>query len=122
MVSTSPPQRIALHAVLAEGHIDEYREGHRRIPDELLGEFLELGIHEWEIWRSGRDVFHLVVCDDFDRVLAGLTNSKVHDAWLAYIGVHIERFEGPDGEGLVPSEVLWTLQGQVASNARESRE
>lgn len=111
-MSNNKPQRVALHAVLRDGHVDAYRENHARVPDELAQLFTEVGIHEWDIWRSGHDVFHLVVCDDFDDAMARVAASPINDKWMAHIGIHIDRFEGADGEGLTPSEPLWSLSVQ----------
>lgn len=112
-MTNQPTQRVALHAVLRDGHIDAYRRDHTRVPDELARLFREVGIHEWDIWRSGHDVFHIVVSDDFDAALARIAASPVNDKWMEHIGVHIDRFEGADGEGLTPLESLWSLKDQA---------
>lgn len=113
-MASSTPQRIALHAVLRDGQVSAYREKHVRVPDELAALFTEVGIHEWDIWRSGHDVFHLVVCDDFDDAMTRIAASPANDRWMGHIGIHIDRFEGADGEGLTPSEELWSLSAQLA--------
>ncbi len=43
--------RIALHSVIAEGAIDDYRTHHARFPDGLRDLFGVAGIEEWTIWR-----------------------------------------------------------------------
>lgn len=113
-MSNSTPQRVALHAVLGDGQVDVYREKHARVPDELAQLFTEVGIHEWDIWRSGQHVFHLVVCDDFEDAMVRIAASPINDTWMDYIGIHIDRFEGADGEGLTPSEPIWSLSVQKA--------
>jgi len=116
MTAKSTPQRVALHSVLHAGHIDSYRKDHARIPDDLAAAFQEVGIYEWEIWRSGLHIFHLVTCDDFDAAMRALEPHPANIKWMASIGVHIDRFEGPDGEGLIPSEPLWTLKEQLGAS------
>ena len=119
MTAKSKPQRVALHSVLRAGHIDGYRQDHARVPDDLAEAYQQVGIYEWEIWRSGLHIFHLVTCDDFDAAMKALETHPANDAWMASIGVHIDRFEGPDGEGLIPSEPLWTLMGQLGTSQRK---
>lgn len=106
------PQRVALHAVLRDGQVGVYREKHARVPDELAQLFSDAGIHEWDMWRSGRHVFHLVVCDNFEDAMARISASPINDRWMDYIGIHIDRFEGADSEGLTPSEPIWSLSAQ----------
>lgn len=111
---TPPLQRVALHSVLREGHIDGYRKDHERIPEDLVAAFHRVGIHNWEIWRSGADLFHLVTCDDFNAAMGSLAEDEANRAWQASIGVHTARFEGPDSKGLLPGELIWALQDQAA--------
>lgn len=120
MTAKSIPQRVALHSVLRAGHIDSYRKDHARVPDDLAAAFQQVGIYEWEIWRSGLHIFHLVTCDDFDAAMKALEPHPANIKWMASIGVHIARFEGPDGEGLIPSEPLWTLGGQFGASERNA--
>ena len=61
--------RIALHSVIAEGAIDDYRTHHARVPDGLRDLFGVAGIEDWTIWRSGRNLFHIVECEDFDAAM-----------------------------------------------------
>lgn len=105
--------RIALHSMIAEGAIDDYRSHHARIPDALSDLFGAAGIHDWTIWRSGRDLFHLVECDDFAEAMRVVGVSPTNDAWQADIGRFVAGFHGPDGEdGFVPIEKVWALSAQ----------
>lgn len=108
--------RIALHSIIAEGAVDDYRSHHARIPDALRDLFDEAGIQEWTIWRSGRHLFHLVECDDFDAAMGIVEGTATNDAWQADIGRFVEGFYGPDGEdGSVPIELVWALSTQRGS-------
>lgn len=110
--------RIALHSVIAEGAIDDYRTHHARIPDGLRELFGEAGIHDWTIWRSGRNLFHLVECDDFDAAMRAVNASPANDAWQADIGRFVAAFHGPDGEdGFLPIEQVWALSAQRAAES-----
>ena len=73
--------RIALHSVIREGAIDEYRSHHARVPDELVALFDRAGIHDWVIWRSGDRLFHLVDCDDFDHAMTIVGADLANERW-----------------------------------------
>lgn len=105
--------RVALHSLIADGAIDDYRSHHARVPDALCELFAAAGIRDWTIWRSGRDLFHLVECDDFDAAMSVVEASPVNDAWQADIGRFVEVFRGPDGEdAFTPIERIWALSTQ----------
>ncbi|WP_426626046.1 L-rhamnose mutarotase [Leifsonia sp. McL0607] len=105
--------RVALHSVLREGHESTYEEAHTAIPADLAASFARLGIHDWSIWRSGRDLFHLVECDDFAAAMRALDDDLANQRWQAFITHHVDHFvtsaEGP--EGMVLGEV-WRLRTQ----------
>ncbi len=104
---------IALHSYVHVGHEQAYDETHARIPDDLVAAFARVGIRNWTIWRSGRDLFHLVDCDDFPAAVAQLASEPANERWQQLIGPHVERFEpaGPNGEPAAMGQV-WTLADQ----------
>ncbi|MFJ8790637.1 L-rhamnose mutarotase [Streptomyces sp. NPDC102462] len=105
--------RVALHSEIREGAVDLYRERHLRIPDDLVAVFGRLGIHDWTIWRSGRRLFHLVDCDDWDAASAALPQEPADQAWQRDIGRFVELFRDADGEeGAGPLELIWDLAAQ----------
>jgi L-rhamnose mutarotase len=105
--------RIALHSVLRAGHESAYDEAHAVIPAELVESFGRLGIHDWAIWRSGRNLFHLVDCDDFAAAMAALEHDPANERWQAFIGRHVDHFEqlggGVGGQEL---PLVWELSHQ----------
>ena len=58
--------RLALHSRLIPGTEESYEIEHARVWPELIVVMRNAGIREWSIWRSGRDLFHLVECDDYE--------------------------------------------------------
>jgi L-rhamnose mutarotase len=88
---------VALHSVLHEGAEEQYDRDHQRIPAELEASFARLGIHEWSIWRSGRNLFHLVDCDDWLGATKALEDDPANLAWQAHIGRHVAYFVGEEG-------------------------
>jgi len=108
--------RVALHSVLREGHETAYDEAHAAIPDDLVGSFDRLGIQDWQIWRSGRDLFHLVDCDDFAAAMAALDDDPANQRWQEFINQHVDHFEEPGGGMELP--LVWTLAQQRAAGAR----
>ncbi len=90
---------IALHSVLHAGAEDDYDTRHQQIPEDLVRTFVRIGIHDWSIWRSGRDLFHLVDCDDWLAANEALADDPANHAWQADIGRFVERFVQVSGPG-----------------------
>lgn len=109
--------RIALHSVIREGAIDDYRTNHERVPDALAALFERAGIRDWIIWRSGDRLFHLVDCDDFDHAMRIIRADPADERWQADIGRFVEAFHGPDGElEYAPLDEVWSLAAQRAAD------
>jgi L-rhamnose mutarotase len=105
---------VALHSEIREGAVDAYRDAHTTIPDDLAATFARIGITDWSIWRSGRHLFHLVECDDWDAATTALATDPANAAWQATIGRYVETFRGPDGEEAVAAlETVWQLREQL---------
>jgi L-rhamnose mutarotase len=109
--------RLALHSVLVTGAEADYRREHSRIPAELAAVFGRAGIHDWTIWRSGTDLFHLVECDDWDAAMQIVQADPADARWQAHIGRFVASFRGPDGEeGDAPAEQVWSLTEQLSQD------
>lgn len=104
---------VALHSEIRAGAVDAYVERHATIPDGLAAAFERLGVRDWTIWRSGRRLFHLVDCEDWEAVTAGLRDEPADHAWQADIGRFVELFRDADGdEGTAPLQRVWRLAEQ----------
>lgn len=102
--------RVALHTRLRPGAEQAYEQAHGEVPPELLEAIRAAGAQRWTIWRSGLDLFHVIECDDYERLLAELAENPVNEAWQARMGelldvVHDYGAEGA-GKGL---PVVWEL-------------
>lgn len=102
--------RVALHTTVRAGRIDAYEAAHRAVPAELTAAIRAAGVTSWTIWRSGTDLFHLLDCDDYARLLAALEELPVNIAWQARMAelldvVHDYSTNGA-GAGL---PVVWEL-------------
>ncbi|MFE9428824.1 L-rhamnose mutarotase [Kitasatospora sp. NPDC006697] len=78
--------RIALHTRVREDRIAEYEAAHREVPVELTDAIRAASATEWTIWRSGTELFHLLECEDYARLLAELEELPVNIAWQARMG------------------------------------
>ncbi|MFJ9949393.1 L-rhamnose mutarotase [Kitasatospora sp. NPDC091207] len=78
--------RIALHTRVREDRIEEYEAAHRAVPAELTAAIRAAGVTSWTIWRSGRELFHLLECEDYGRLLGELERLPVNVAWQARMG------------------------------------
>ncbi|MBO1332063.1 L-rhamnose mutarotase [Streptomyces sp. VRA16 Mangrove soil] len=102
--------RVALHTKVRADRIEEYEAAHREVPGELVAAIRAAGAKEWTIWRSGTDLFHVLDCEDYARLLAELDRLPVNIAWQARMAelldvVHDYTAEGADA-GL---PVVWEL-------------
>lgn len=102
--------RIALHTTVRADRVEEYDAAHRAVPAELTAAIRAAGARSWTIWRSGTDLFHVLECDDYARLLAALEKLPVNVAWQARMDelldvAHDYSAEGADA-GL---PVVWEL-------------
>ncbi|MEU6735770.1 L-rhamnose mutarotase [Streptomyces physcomitrii] len=102
--------RVALHTRVRADRIEEYERAHREVPAELTAAIHAAGTRSWTIWRSGTDLFHLLDCEDYARLLAELEQLPVNVAWQARMAglldvVH-DYSAGGAGAGL---PVVWEL-------------
>jgi L-rhamnose mutarotase len=98
-------QRIALHTKLAPGKEDEYEQVHAVIPADLDAALREAGVHNWRIWRDGRDLFHVVEVEDYQQMRHFLRDHPANIPWQAKMSDLLEvedDYSGGDmGIGLV---------------------
>jgi L-rhamnose mutarotase len=74
-------QRIALHTRLAPGKEEEYERVHAVIPTDLDAALREAGVRSWRIWRDGRDLFHVVEVEDYQRMRHLLRDHPANIPW-----------------------------------------
>ncbi|MEU3187951.1 L-rhamnose mutarotase [Streptomyces sp. NPDC006923] len=102
--------RVALHTKVRADRVGEYEAAHREVPPALTAAIRAAGATSWTIWRSGTDLFHLLECEDYGRLLAELDQLPVNVAWQARMAelldvVH-DYSTGGAGAGL---PVVWEL-------------
>lgn len=91
--------RIALHTRVRADRIEEYEAAHREVPAELTAAIRAAGAHSWSIWRSGTDLFHLVECEDYARLLAELEQLPVNVVWQARMAALLDVVHDYSSEG-----------------------
>jgi L-rhamnose mutarotase len=102
--------RVALHTRLRPGAEREYEQAHREVPPELTAAIRAAGVHRWTIWRSGRELFHVIECDDYARMLAELEGLPVNVAWQARMAELLEVAHDYGAEGAAAGlPVVWEL-------------
>ncbi|GAA2251347.1 MULTISPECIES: L-rhamnose mutarotase [Kitasatospora] len=82
--------RVALHTRVRADRITEYEAAHREVPTELTDAIRSAGVSSWTIWRSGVELFHLLECEDYARLLAELEQLPVNIAWQARMAELLE--------------------------------
>ncbi len=100
--------RVALHTRLKPGAEEAYEAAHREVPAELTAAIRAAGAREWTIWRSERDLFHVIDCDDYARLLSELADLPVNVAWQARMAELLER-DHDYGDAAAGLEVAWRL-------------
>ena len=101
-------ETVALHTRLKPGREADYEAVHAVIPDELDAALRAAGVHSWRIWRSGRDLFHLVEVDDYARMREFLAEHPANVPWQARMAELLEVQD--DYSGAEPSvNLVWAL-------------
>ncbi|MEV4560707.1 L-rhamnose mutarotase [Kitasatospora sp. NPDC049285] len=102
--------RIALHTRVRADRIEEYEDAHRSVPAELTAAISAAGVAEWTIWRSGCELFHLLECEDYGRLLAELEHLPVNIAWQARMGELLDVVHDYSADGAAAGlPVVWKL-------------
>lgn len=114
--------RIALHSRLRDGQERGYEQAHAVIPDDLLAALRRAGVRDWSIWRNGRDLFHLVDCDDFAKVQERLAGDPADRRWQAEMAAYVEGFSATDGVAGMGLRHVWTLSEQAAAEQTGAEE
>jgi L-rhamnose mutarotase len=102
--------RVALHTKVRADRVAEYEAAHREVPKELTAAIRAAGATSWTIWRSGTDLFHLLDCEDYARLLAELENLPVNVAWQARMAELLDVVHDYSDEGAEAGlPVVWEL-------------
>jgi len=105
----------ALHTRLHEGCEQAYDRLHATVPADLAAALVEAGVRDWRIWRTGRDVFHLVEVDDYPRMREMLREHPANIAWqqqVTPLQSTPDDYSGQD-DGL---PFVWSLTGQLGTD------
>jgi L-rhamnose mutarotase len=101
-------ETVALHTRLREGREADYDRIHATIRAELDAALREAGVHSWRIWRSGRELFHLVEVDDYKAMRAFLAEHPANVPWQAEMAELLEVED--DYSGAEPDvRLVWEL-------------
>jgi L-rhamnose mutarotase len=114
-------RRVALHSRLIDGTEAAYETEHATVWPELITAMHRAGIADWTIWRSGRDLFHLVECDDFDAAVEQLATDPVDQRWQQHMSRFVAGFaENPDGAAGKGLRHVWTMSEQLAAEVDDA--
>ncbi|WP_030664220.1 L-rhamnose mutarotase [Streptomyces rimosus] len=102
--------RIALHTKVRPDRVEEYEAAHREVPEELTEAIRAAGAASWTIWRSGTDLFHVLECADYPRLLAALEDLPVNIAWQARMAQLLDVVHDYSADGATAGlPVVWEL-------------
>ncbi|MGR6968783.1 L-rhamnose mutarotase [Streptomyces cynarae] len=102
--------RVALHTKVRADRVEEYEAAHREVPKELTDAIRAAGAAYWTIWRSGTDLFHVLECEDYGRLLAELEKLPVNVAWQARMAELLDVVHDYSAEGAEAGlPVVWEL-------------
>ncbi|WP_104117629.1 L-rhamnose mutarotase [Arthrobacter sp. B1805] len=106
-------ETIALHTRLVPGRESDYDRIHAVIPAPLDTALREAGVRSWRIWRSGREIFHLVECEDYAAMRAHLREHPANVPWQELMGELLEVHDDYSGRDTgVP--LVWHLPQETA--------
>jgi L-rhamnose mutarotase len=100
--------RIALHTRLKPGREADYDRIHATIPADLDAALREAGIRSWRIWRDGRELFHVVECDDYAAMRHHLREHPANIPWQAQMAELLEVEDDYSG-GDTGLPLVWEL-------------
>ncbi|WP_427165390.1 L-rhamnose mutarotase [Streptomyces sp. C1-1] len=102
--------RVALHTKVRADRVAQYEAAHREVPEELTAAIRAAGATSWTIWRSGTDLFHVLECKDYARLLAELEELPVNVAWQARMAELLDVVHDYSDEGANAGlPVVWEL-------------
>ncbi|MEU4346507.1 L-rhamnose mutarotase [Streptomyces sp. NPDC023838] len=102
--------RVALHTRVRVDRVEAYEAAHQEVPQELTAAIRAAGVTEWTIWRSGTELFHLIECADYARLLAELEELPVNIAWQARMAELLDVVHDySDGGADASLPVVWKL-------------
>lgn len=101
-------QKIALHTRLKEGKEAEYDAVHARISDDLDAALRTAGVTAWNIWRSGRELFHVVEVADYQAMRKELALDPVNIKWQAVMAELLEVEDDYSGDDMGLA-MVWEL-------------
>jgi L-rhamnose mutarotase len=101
-------QKIALHTRLKPGKEAEYDSVHAAISPELDAALRTAGVTGWDIWRSGRELFHVVEVADYQAMRRQLATNPVNIAWQAVMAELLEVEDDYSGNDMGLAKV-WEL-------------
>ncbi|MEV0575198.1 L-rhamnose mutarotase [Streptomyces sp. NBC_01463] len=86
-----------------------YATVHAEIPSAVCDALASCGVARWQIWRDGRDLFHLIETTDRYEVMVErmLRIGPVDPDWDAIISELLE--DGTDADEILP--LVWTMTG-----------
>ncbi|GAB93192.1 L-rhamnose mutarotase [Gordonia rhizosphera] len=104
--------KVALHTRLRPSTVDDYERAHGQVPAELMAAIRRAGATEWSIWRNGLDLFHVIDCEDYQRLLADLRDVPVNIEWQARMDglLDVAHDYSSDGSAAV-LPLVWHLGG-----------
>ncbi|MCX4452167.1 L-rhamnose mutarotase [Streptomyces sp. NBC_01728] len=102
--------RVALHTKVRAERVAAYEAAHREVPEELTTAIRATGATSWTIWRSGTDLFHVLECEDYERLLAELEKLPVNIAWQARMAELLDVVHDYSSQGAQAGlPVVWEL-------------
>jgi L-rhamnose mutarotase len=81
---------IALYTRLRPGQEQAYEQFHRVVPEDIAADLSERGVHDWRIWRHGRDLFHLVTAEDYARFASSPATNETAASWGSVVAPFLE--------------------------------
>jgi L-rhamnose mutarotase len=81
---------VGLHTRLKPGVEAAYDAAHAAVWPELLQAIRDAGFTRWLIFRDGREVFHAIDCENYERGIAELAANPINQRWQLEMAQYME--------------------------------
>jgi L-rhamnose mutarotase len=109
-------EMIALYTRLKTGQEQSYERFHRVVPDDIAADLRARGVHDWRIWRRGRDLFHLITAEDYDGFAKAPASNDTAANWQSVVSEFLEIDNDLQDPELNTMTQVWALQDQLRTD------
>jgi L-rhamnose mutarotase len=97
----------AVRTRLKAGMEDAYEQVHRVVPDEVAADLTRRGFLDWQIFRHGQDLFHVIAAAGPEALAVDEHGHAIADRWLSRVRPYLDQL--PGGGDSADMHLVWSL-------------